>query len=469
MRTIFRKQLILYLGTLAISLALLGAVLSQVIHSYFTEQRIATLYDSSARISAVFEGTIQFGIVDIRRLNQELLTIQQFIDARLIVINTDFQVWAVSHDLIDEQAVITLHHPDLEPLMDGYVVVTDGTLGGLYREPLLTVGHPIWAGDRIVGAVLVGSSMAELEDTIAEMYWLTLLFLAASALVAGVLIYMSSRTISRPLRQMNEAARVISDGDFEKRIPVESKDEVGQLAESFNNMAESLQEQEQIRRAFIANLSHDIRSPLTSMQGFLQAINDGTVPEEKLHYYLGIIMDESNRLIKLANNILDVSLLQETALNLTDFDINDLIRKTVLSFEPQATTKNLQIHCRFAHESDIIRADYDKIQRVVYNLVDNAVKFVPEAGEIVVETNLDNEFVYVSVQDNGKGISPEDQAQIFERFFKGDFSRNEYKKGSGLGLSIVRELVRAHGGQITIQSAPGEGCLFTFSISHQKG
>ncbi|MCL2421006.1 MAG: cell wall metabolism sensor histidine kinase WalK [Defluviitaleaceae bacterium] len=464
MRTIFRKQLILYLGTFAISLALLGAALSQVIRTYFIEQRVATLYDSSARVSAVFEGLFQFGVIDVVRLNQEITAMQQFMGARLIVINTEFQIWGASQGLVDEQHITHFHHPNLEPLMAGYVVETYGTLDGLYREPLLTVGHPIRAGDIIVGAVLVSSSMAELEDTISEMYWLTLLFLTATALVAGVLIYMSSRAISRPLRQMNEAARVIAGGDFEKRIPVQSKDEVGQLAESFNNMAESLLEQERIRRAFISNLSHDIRSPLTSMQGFLQAIDDGTVPEEKLHYYLGIVMDESNRLIKLANNILDISLLQETILSPTAFDINDLIRKTVLSFEPQATAKNLQIHCRFAHESDMVRADYEKIQRVVYNLVDNAVKFVPDGGEIIIETNLDDDFIYVSVQDNGRGISLEEQSQIFERFFKGDPSRNEYKKGSGLGLSIVKELIRAHGGQVTMQSAPGEGCLFTFSL-----
>ena len=462
MHTIFRKQLILYLGVLAISLALLGAVLSQVIRSYLTEQRVETLIDSGARVSAVFEGMFQFGVIDVGRLTQEITAMQRFLNARLIVINTDFQILGASHDLIGEQT--HLSHADLEPLLDGYIVRIYGTLDGLYREPLLTVGHPIMVGDQIVGAALVGTSMAELEATIADMYWLTLQFLGAAALVGAILIYMSSRTISRPLRQMNEAARVIADGDFEKRIPVQSKDEVGQLAESFNHMAEGLQEQERIRRAFISNLSHDIRSPLTSMQGFLQAIDDGTVPPEKLHYYLGIVMDESNRLIKLANNILDVNLLQEAALAPTSFDINSLIRKVVLSFEPQATAKNLHLYCHFAHESDIVKADYDKIQRVIYNLVDNAVKFVQEGGEIVIETTVDDEAVYVSVQDNGPGISPEDQSQIFDRFFKGDPSRNEYKRGSGLGLSIVKELVRAHGGQITVKSAPEEGCLFTFSI-----
>ena len=462
MTTIFRKQLIMYLGILIISLGVLGIVLSQFMHSHFIEQREEALFASSARISAFLERYFQYGILHVAQLNQELINMQQFLDARLIVISGDFYPLMPSIDLVNYQR--TMYHRELLPLMDGYSILSYGTLDGIFREPLLTVGQPIQVGGQIVGAVLASTSMAELEDTIAEMHRFTILCLAAAALVGGLLIYVSSKAISRPLHQMNEAARVIAGGDFEKRISVRSKDEVGQLSESFNHMAEGLQEQERIRRAFIANLSHDIRSPLTSMRGFLQAIDDGTVPPEKIHYYIGIVMDETDRLIKLANNLLDANLLRETAINPSTFDINGLIRRTVLSFEPRATEKNLQLHCRFAHESDMVRADYDKIQRVVYNLVDNATKFVQTGGEVIVETNLDDDFVYVSVQDNGPGISQEDQTKIFERFFKADSSRNEDKKGSGLGLSIVKDIVRAHGGQITLESEEENGCTFVFSI-----
>jgi len=200
------------------------------------------------------------------------------------------------------------------------------------------------------------------------------------------------------------------------------------------------------------------------LRGFLQAIEDGTVPEEKTPYYIGIVMDETDRLIKLANNLLDTNALNESPITYTTFDINGLIRRTVLSFEPRATEKNLQLHCRFAHESDRVRADYDKIQRVVYNLVDNATKFIQSGGEVIVETNVDEDFIYVSIQDNGPGIKQEDQAKVFERFFKGDSSRNEDKKGSGLGLSIVSDIVRAHGGSVRLESEEGEGSMFVFSV-----
>jgi len=466
MNTIFRKQLILYLGILIISLGLIGITLSQVIRTYFIEQREETLRASSTFISASLEGYFQYGILDVIQLNREIINMQQFLDARLIVISNDFYPLIPSQDLVNYRQA--MEHRDLTPLMTGYSIVSYGTLDGIYREPFLTVGHPIRVSDQVVGAVLVGTSVAELEAAINEIYRIIVLCIGLAALFGGILIYISSRAVSRPLLQMNEAASIIAGGDFEKRISVNSKDEVGQLSESFNHMAEGLQEQERVRRAFIANLSHDIRSPLTSMRGFLQAIEDGTVPEEKTPYYIGIVMDETDRLIKLANNLLDTNALNESPITYTNFDINGLIRRTVLSFEPRATEKNLQLHCRFAHESDRVKADYDKIQRVVYNLVDNATKFIQSGGEIIVETNVDEDFIYVSVQDNGPGIKQEDQAKVFERFFKADSSRNEDKKGSGLGLSIVNDIVRTHGGSVRLESEEGQGSMFVFSVPIER-
>ncbi|MCL1987459.1 MAG: HAMP domain-containing histidine kinase [Firmicutes bacterium] len=478
MNTIFSKQLILYLGTLAISFAFLSIMLSQVIRNYVTEQRVETLTDSSIRVSQVLEGVTHFGILDVNRLNSEVLAMQQFLNARLLIISTDFTVIGTSGGLVNDK--LPVYHESLQPLMLGNPIITNGTLDGIYFEPLLTVGHPIWAGDRVVAAVLVSTSMQELETTITEMYRLALLCLIGSALVATALIYISCLTISRPLRQINDAARIIASGDFEKRISANSQfssakytkifsaikpvTEVAQLAESFNSMAESLQEQEKIQRSFISNLSHDIRSPLTSVRGFLQAMQDGTVPQEKQNYYINIVMDESDRIIRLANNLLDINFVQETSLNITTFNISELIRKIVLTFEPQATTHNLHIQCKFAHEIDIIDADYDKIQRVIYNLIDNAVKFVPNGGEIIIETNIEKSNLQVSIQDNGRGISPADQTRIFERFFKGDQSRGEDKISSGLGLSIVKEIIQAHGGQIFVNSSEQNGCLFTFLL-----
>jgi len=309
--------------------------------------------------------------------------------------------------------------------------------------------------------------MAELESAIAGMYRTTLVSLSVAVLLGSILIYLSSRAITRPLRQMNEAAGVIAGGVFEKRILVHTKDEVGQLATQFNSMAESLHNQEKIRRAFIANLSHDIRSPLTSMLGFMKAIQDGTVPPERQPYYLGIVLDETERLIKLSNDLLDIHRLQDTELEVhkKTFDINELIRKSIMGFEQRATEKQITVTSRFTHATDMVYADEDKIQRCLYNLLDNAIKFTPDVGAITVETTVIGKKVVVSVTDNGRGMTPMEQKHVFDRFFKSDPSRNEDKLGSGLGLSIVQEFIRAHGEIISVESTPNKGSVFMFTLT----
>jgi len=285
---------------------------------------------------------------------------------------------------------------------------------------------------------------------------------------AFLLIYASSRAISRPLRQINEAASIIAGGDLDKRIPVKGKDEVAQLATQFNRMAESLQDQEKVRHSFIANLSHDMRSPLTSMRGFLMAIKDGIVTPEEQPYYLGIILDESERLIKLSNDILDIHRIQYAGLILekTAFDINALIRQTILGFSHRALDKRLMITSHFAHPEDMVEADEAKIRRSLYNLIDNAVKFTPEDGEIIVETTIkptSKGKVSISIKDNGRGMTEDEKKRIFERFYKGDPSRGD-KTGSGLGLSITKAFIRAHGESLTVESSPETGSVFTFTL-----
>jgi len=354
----------------------------------------------------------------------------------------------------------------LDAVMRGETVTVSGNFHPNNPESMLLAGHPIIINNSIVGAALVSTSMAELEAAITGMHRITLLSLAAAVLLGSILIYMSSRAITRPLRQMNEAAKVIAGGVFEKRIPIHSKDEVGQLATQFNIMAESLHVQEKIRRSFIANLSHDIRSPLTSMLGFMNAIQDGIVTPDQQPYYMGIILNETERLIKLSNNLLDIHRLQDAALEITKttFDISKLIRKTIMGFEQRATEKKITVTSHFAHEIDHVLADEDKIQRCLYNLIDNAIKFTQEEGEITVETTVANKKVLVSVTDNGRGMTLEEQKYVFDRFFKGDSSRNEDKQGSGLGLSIAQEFIRAHGETITLKSAPNIGSTFQFTL-----
>jgi len=427
---------------------------------------MTALTDSAVRVARSVESVVMnmwvFGDINLDPLALQIENINDLLDAGVSAMSTDFNFL-----FSDLERGTTLPVTYLEAVLAGETVVFSGSFHPYNPEPLLIAGHPIMMGENIMGAALVHISMAELEATIAGMYRITLISLLVSVLFGSVLIYMSSRAITRPLRQMNDAAGVIAGGIFENRIAVQSKDEVGQLATQFNTMAESLHVQEKIRRSFIANLSHDIRSPLTSMLGFMKAIQDGTAEPEQQPYYMSIVLDETERLIKLSNDLLDIHRLQDTEIELTKtvFDINNLIRKTIMGFEKRATEKKITITSRFAHASDIVLADEDKIQRCLHNLIDNAIKFTPEVGEITVETTVIGKKVAVSVTDNGRGMDPEEQKHVFDRFFKGDQSRNEDKRGSGLGLSIAQEFIRAHGESISLESTPQKGSSFLFTLA----
>lgn len=466
--SIFRKQFILYMGVIILTFALLGVVLSQAFKTYFTDQKADSLKRQGEKISTAYARTLRGGIIDIFQLSNQFRIINEYLDASFILVDTGFGIIGVSDDISADFIGEKLEAEVFKPVLEGKVVTAEGTIEGLFDEPVLTVCYPIIVNNTVLCAILMNSSVPELQSTISEAYKIGLWCLAISAVLAFALIFISSKTMSKPLREMNEAAKVIASGDFDKRIETKSRDEVGQLAKSLNNMAESLNKQEIARREFIANISHDFRSPLTSIRGFLQAIEDGTIPEERQSYYINIVLDETQRLSALAEDILTLNKLEtNTELIYEDFDINGLIRRTVSRFEQRIKEKKLKTRIVFSDKNTYVYADFEKIERVIYNLVDNAVKFTPDGGEINIETTMSKETrgkLTVSVRDNGPGISEQEKLRVFERFYKADASRGADKKGSGLGLSIAREFIKAHGENISLTSEPGKGCDFKFSL-----
>jgi signal transduction histidine kinase len=290
-------------------------------------------------------------------------------DASVLFLDSDFKVYMATTDMREYIGVV-LPRDLLAPLMYGQAVTFEGTLTDLFPTRMLTVAYPIILNNQVSGAVMLNASIPELEQTVSDVVRITVMSIVATGIMAFVFIYFSSRTIVGPLLAMNEAAKVAAGGDFEKRIEVKTRDEVGQLGESFNNMAESLAQQERLRRDFLANISHDLRTPLTSMRGFLKAMLDGTAPPEQQRRYLGIVLEETERLSEMANNILDLNRLQSESSILMrgEFDINDLIRKTVSAFETRIAERGIALEINL-DSAGKTNADYEKIQRVVYNLI----------------------------------------------------------------------------------------------------
>ena len=246
---------------------------------------------------------------------------------------------------------------------------------------------------------------------------------------------------------------------------------MGYLAATLSYMASELAKSEDNQKKLVANVSHDFRSPLTSIKGYSEAMLDGTIPPEMHEKYLTILVNESERLIKLTNNLLTLNNLniEGLVLDLSVFDLNDVIRKTAATFEGNCREKKISLNLILTGETMPVKADLGKIQQVLYNLLDNAIKFSNRDSEIRISTTEKHGKVFVSVKDFGIGIPKESIGQVFDRFYKTDLSRGKDKKGTGLGLSIAREIIRAHGENINVTSTEGEGTEFTFSLPVEYG
>jgi len=462
---------------------MLGTSLATIYRSYFIERQEETLIERSEILAEwFFERELLSFPLDIAQIMhyQELIAVeamnlQEYLGYTFLIVDGYFRVASMSEGvpfsgdiLFDGPVRIPVNYvPELASVMYGQTVSVEGTLNGLFNESMLTVAHPIGNDEIIIGAILMSTSMQSVNENISAVIRITIQGVVFSCVAAIIMIYFSSRRMTKPLKQMNEAAKVIASGDFEKRIEVKSLDEIGQLAESFNNMAEGLNTQEAGRRDFVANISHDLRSPLTSIIGFLEAMKDGTIPEERRDYYLNIVLSECKRLAKIANDLLDISKLDLTG-NLEilreDFELNKLIRDSLIQFENRIKQKNIEADISFAEEFTVVCGDYEKIQRVLHNLLDNAVKFTPNSGRIRIETTIRDKKVLISVRDSGRGLSDEERRHIFDRFYKSDSSRGIDKAGAGLGLAIVWEFIKAHDEKIYVESVEGHGCNFVFSL-----
>ena len=254
---------------------------------------------------------------------------------------------------------------------------------------------------------------------------------------------------------------------------IDSDDEIGYLAACLNYMASEIARAEDNQKKFVANVSHDFRSPLTSIKGYLEAMLDGTIPPEMHEKYLGIVLNETERLTKLTNSLLTLNNLNTKGMLLekTDFDINNVIRNIAASFEGSCLKKKLAIEVILTGEEMYVNADMEKIKQVIYNLLDNAIKFSHHDSVITIETTEKKNKIFVSVKDNGIGIPKDDLKLIFDRFYKSDLSRGKDKKGTGLGLSIVKEIINSHNENINVISTEGVGTEFVFSLpmsKHQK-
>lgn len=338
------------------------------------------------------------------------------------------------------------------------------TLGGMYKTDHYTVGAPITGYYECYGAVFVSYDASNHEAFIKQIIW-GLIYAGIFCLILGfVLIYIITNKLVKPIVDVSNAANAMIEGDYSHRIEVKRTDEIGTLVTSFNNMVEAQKSLETMRSSFIANVSHELKTPMTTIGGFIDGILDGTIPVEKHEHYLGIVSDEVKRLSVMVNAMLSLSKLEsgQTELKNIAVDVTEIICRVIISFSLKLESKNIEIQGMDDASQFIVDGDYDLLYQSIYNLFDNAIKFTPENG--VIELNIDSLNRTISITNSGKGIKDEDIEFIFDRFYKADKSRSKDKSGFGLGLFIVKSIINIHNGNISVESEYGKSTTFTVSL-----
>lgn len=344
-----------------------------------------------------------------------------------------------------------------------------GKLYELYSERHYTTGTSVQTKNGVLYLFVTAHATSQQQNFMGEMTEIFLISGVLVLIVTCIAVYFITVQLVNPLRKMADAATKFGRGEFDTRLEVTDYDEVGQLAMALNNMAQSLSTTESARRSFTANISHELKTPMTTISGFVDGILDGTIPPEQHRHYLTIVSDETKRLSRLVRTMLNLSRIEagEMEIKRSKFNMLDTVIQTLLSFERQIEEKRLDIR-GLDHEKVMVDADPDLIHQVVYNLIENAVKFVNEDGYLEFNFSNDLRYTYISIKNSGAGLSKEEIPKIFDRFYKTDRSRGLDKNGVGLGLYIVRSVVKLHGGEIVVRSNEGEFVEFVFSIPHAR-
>lgn len=347
-----------------------------------------------------------------------------------------------------------------------------------YSDTRLTVASPFKLkltedknkGMAIAGYIFVCVPEHTIENGLPNQIFQILIYaVLASVLVSCLLAGVFSYTQSKQLKQMSEQAKKFAKGDFSGRIPVKGKDEVGQLTRAFNDMADALDKEESVRRDFIANISHELKTPMTTIAGFIDGILDGTIPESKQKHYLTIVSEEISRLSGLVASMLSLARIDsgKTTIYKTKFSLISTIVNILLTFEDRLEEKEIEIVGLETADGLSVYGDQALLHQVLYNLIENATKFTPQGGEITFHAESKGDKLYFSVKNSGKGISQKDLPFIFDKFYKTDKSRSEDKKSMGLGLYLVKTIINLHGGEITVTSEIDKETCFAFWIPNK--
>ena len=434
---------------------------SQMTHQYLIEEKADALYDEANLLASTYSDIYQGKNINLATANPQLEAVATFLRAQVWVLDRNGTVVAETSPASHVGSVVE----SFDPTAAGNRSYMIGNFFGMFRDNMLSVIAPITGNFNTYGYVVIHMSMQNIQTGRDQFLNIVYLTAAIIFILSLIILLVFTKTVYFPLKKITAGATEYAAGNLTHTIKVDTSDEMGYLADTLNYMSSELNKMEEYQKSFIANVSHDFRSPLTSIKGYLEAILDGTIPPELHEKYFTIVISETERLNKLTQGMLTLNSLDNKGfLSRSNFDINRVIKDTAATFEGICNAKEIVLDLTFTNDVQMVYADLGKIQQVLYNLIDNAVKFSHEDSVIYIQSLVKYEKVFISVKDTGVGIPKDSIKKIWERFYKTDTSRGKDKKGTGLGLSIVKEIIQAHGENIDVVSTVGVGSEFIFTL-----
>ena len=472
MRSTFSRTFFPAAVLLLTALLLVGAAFPVLVRNYLNEQALSDLQNDGDAIAQLASAYYAEGSLSRREFLVNLSLAGRVSDADAVIFDGDgrlilcsdapfgceHQGWVISRDY-------------LRSVTQKGIARDTGVFSGLYDEVRYVVSVPIpdaRTGNPI-GMVMVSMETTHTETVIGRMQDIFLVISLLAVVLAVLVMIVFARRQSRPLRDMAKTASAFGHGDLDARVPTSDSyaREVEELALAFNNMADSLQKSEYQRQEFVANVSHELKTPMTTIGGYIDGILDGTIPQEKHRHYLQIVSDETKRLSRLVRSMLDISRLQDQGgipeEKKTRFDLTETAGQVLITFEQKILSKKLDVQVEFPEHSVFVYACEDYILQVIYNLIDNGVKFCPEGGLLQLRITEGGGKAFVSVANEGEPIPAEELPLVFDRFHKTDKSRSQNRDGWGLGLYIVKTIICSHGEDISVSSG-SDKTEFTFTL-----
>lgn len=457
---LFKKYFLITMGIVALSFVILMMILSIVLNNSISDAAYQTLDLCGEQISEKFANSSttnadEFGdvLVSVSKVAQSDIFLT---DPEGTIVACACDEWQKNGKCMHSDYILPKKIIDKSLKKDDFEI---NTLG-IYKYPhYVSVKSLGESSEFFVFATMPISQPRNLLLKISKVYYV---WAVIPIVLMFAAIYILTYRITKPIKSMSETAKAVAKGDFSKRVPVTTDDEIGELAVSFNMMINSLSRQESTHRSFVGDVSHELRTPMTTIGGFIDGILDGTIKEDERDYYLGIVSQEIKRLSRLVNGMLNMAKLEsgEFVLRPVKFDFYELLCTVMISQEQRIEKNNLIISGLDTMERVTVCADKDLIYQVVYNLVDNAIKFTDEGGEISFELSETASDMIFTITNTGVGIKQKELPFVFERFYKGDKSRSNVKNSTGLGLYIVKTIISAHKGKISVKSKENEFTAF---------